>query len=143
LDIDTKASKSVTRTRIDNPVDQMPNGRVGSAQLDEFTIGHYRAETNPPSRNICPPSEPSYPSTSTSLAAYSLSRLKSTQMGNHYPLSAPPRSNTLLKEDSFDLHTSTVAINQVNRVVVFYLICLASEWVSDWIDCLGVLNIVN
>jgi hypothetical protein len=37
----------------------------------------------------------------------------------------------------------TVAINQVNRVVVFYLICLASEWVSDWIDCLGVLNIVN
>jgi len=37
----------------------------------------------------------------------------------------------------------TVAINQVNRVVVFYLICLASEWVSDWINCLGVLNIVN
>ena len=38
---------------------------------------------------------------------------------------------------------TTVAINQVNRVVVFYLICLASEWVSDWIDCLGALNMVN
>ena len=44
---------------------------------------------------------------------------------------------------SMSILTDTVAINQVNRVVVFYLICLASEWVSDWIDCLGALNMVN
>jgi hypothetical protein len=109
LDINTKASKSVTWIRSDKPVDQLPNGRVSSAQLVELTVSHHRAETNPPGGNICPPSEPSYPSISTSLAAYSLSRLKSTQMGYQYRLSASPGSNTLPKKDLFDLHTRAMA----------------------------------
>lgn len=95
LETDTDTSTSGIWSRSDEQVDRLPKKRVSSAQPGVFAISHHRAEANPPIGPLRLPSGPSYPPISTTLAAYSLSRLNSPRVGDQYP--------------PFDLHTSAMA----------------------------------
>ncbi|KAF2785589.1 hypothetical protein K505DRAFT_369017 [Melanomma pulvis-pyrius CBS 109.77] len=111
LETETSTSTSGGWNRSDEQVDRHPNTRVGSAQLDAFALGHHGTDLSPPIGPLRLPSGPSYPSTSTSPVARPLSRLNSPRMHDQYsPSSAvSPRSATLHKENSFDMHASAIA----------------------------------
>ncbi|PSN65557.1 hypothetical protein BS50DRAFT_589950 [Corynespora cassiicola Philippines] len=88
----------------------LSNRRVSSTQSDVFPGSQYRSESSPPIGPARLPSGPSYPSKSTSPATHSLSGLNSPRVADQYsPLSASPRSASLHKENSHEMHPSALA----------------------------------
>ncbi|KAF2112490.1 hypothetical protein BDV96DRAFT_163868 [Lophiotrema nucula] len=78
---------------------------VSTADSDMFGRNQYRSESSPPLGPARIPSGPTPVSKSTSPAGHSLSGVNSPRVPDHYsPLSASPRSATLNRESSYDIH---------------------------------------
>ncbi|KAF2474524.1 uncharacterized protein BDR25DRAFT_215413 [Lindgomyces ingoldianus] len=113
----SKIETGTSSSTLSSGLDQAERSRrVGSAQPDHFSMGHHRSESSPPIRLARLPDGHSYGSKSTSPATHSLSGMNSPRVGDLYsPLSASPRSASLHKENSFDLHASALARDSRER----------------------------
>jgi len=101
LEPETSVSTMSTRSGSHDLAERIPNRKIGSCLLEDYSVVSQRSGSSPPTGPQKPLAPPH--TKSTSPVTYTLSSFNSPRMAEHYPpVSASLRSATLQKETSFD-----------------------------------------